>query len=84
VSERYGRSIVDAMIAASALHADCETLWSDEMHDGMNLENRLRIVDPSRGRVKGDEGRTVTVSGVPDWRSVQSMPKIAALMIRRR
>jgi hypothetical protein len=74
----------DAMTAASALHADCDTLWSEDMQDGMTLENRLRIVDPSRGRVKGDEGRTVTVSGVPDWRSVQSMPKIAALMIRRR
>jgi len=49
VSERYGLSIFDAMIAASALHADCDTLWSEDMQDGMTLENRLRIVNPFRG-----------------------------------
>src|SRR6516225_2374903 len=27
-AERYGLSIYDAMIAASALHADCDTIWS--------------------------------------------------------
>jgi len=35
-----------AMIAASALHADCDTLWSEDMQQGMVLENRLRIVNP--------------------------------------
>jgi hypothetical protein len=49
VSERYGLSIYDAMIAASALHAECDTLWSEDMQDGMTLENRLRIVNPFRG-----------------------------------
>jgi predicted nucleic acid-binding protein len=37
------------MIAASALHAHCETLWSEDMQHGMTLENRLRIINPSRG-----------------------------------
>ena len=49
LAERYGLSIFDAMIAASALHADCDTLWSEDMHDGMTLENRLRMVNPFRG-----------------------------------
>jgi len=49
LAERYGLSIYDAMIAASALEADCDTLWSEDMQDGMTLENHLRIVNPFRG-----------------------------------
>lgn len=48
LAERYGFSIFDAMIAASALHADCDTLWSEDMQDGMMIENSLRIVNPFR------------------------------------
>jgi predicted nucleic acid-binding protein len=48
LAERYGLSIYDAMIAASALHADCDTLWSEDMQDGMVLDDRIRIVNPSR------------------------------------
>jgi hypothetical protein len=44
------------MIAASALHADCDTLWSEDMQDGMTLENRLRIVNPFRGAGEGGRG----------------------------
>jgi predicted nucleic acid-binding protein len=48
LAERYGLSIYDAMIAASALHADCDTLWSEDMRDGIVLDDRLRIVNPFR------------------------------------
>ena len=48
LAERYGLSIYDAMIAASALHADCDTLWSEDMQDGIVLDGRLRVVDPFR------------------------------------
>jgi predicted nucleic acid-binding protein len=48
LAERYGLSIYDAMIAASALHADCDTLWSEDMQDGIVLDDRLRIVNPFR------------------------------------
>ena len=48
LAERYGLSICDAMIAASALHADCDTLWSEDMQDGIVLDDRLRIVNPFR------------------------------------
>ena len=34
------------MIAASALHADCDTLWSEDMHAGIVLNERLRVVNP--------------------------------------
>jgi predicted nucleic acid-binding protein len=48
ISERYGLSIYDAMITASALHADCDTLWSEDMQDGIVLDGRLRIANPFR------------------------------------
>ena len=48
LAERYNLSLYDAMIAASALHADCDTLWSEDMQHGMVLDDRLRIVNPFR------------------------------------
>ncbi len=48
LAERYNLSIYDAMIAASALLADCDTLWSEDMQHGMALDGRLRIANPFR------------------------------------
>lgn len=48
LAERYGLSTYDAMIAASALHAGCDTLWSEDMQHGLVLDDRLRIVNPFR------------------------------------
>jgi predicted nucleic acid-binding protein len=50
LAERYHLATYDAMIAASALKADCDTLWSEDMQDGMVLDARLRIVNPFRAR----------------------------------
>jgi len=49
LAERYGLSVYDAMIAASALRADCSTLWSEDMQSGMSIEDRLTIVNPFSG-----------------------------------
>ncbi len=46
VSERYGLSVYDAMVVAAALIADCEILVSEDMHDGLIIDDRLRIVNP--------------------------------------
>ena len=46
LAERYGFSIYDAMIAAAALQAGCDTLWSEDMQHSMVLEEGLRIVNP--------------------------------------
>ncbi|PTX47332.1 putative nucleic acid-binding protein [Gemmobacter caeni] len=46
LAERYGFSIYDAMIVASALVAGCTKLWSEDMQDGLLVENQLRIVNP--------------------------------------
>jgi predicted nucleic acid-binding protein len=50
LAERHDLSTWDAMIAAAALHANCDTLWSEDMQDGMSLDGRLRIVNPFRAR----------------------------------
>jgi predicted nucleic acid-binding protein len=49
LAERYALTIYDSMIAASALHAGCDTLWSEDMQHGMKLDEGLRIVNPFRG-----------------------------------
>ncbi|MCK9991898.1 MAG: hypothetical protein Dbin4_00418 [Alphaproteobacteria bacterium] len=48
LAERYNLSVYDAMIAAAALQAKCDTLWSEDMQDGAILEGGLRIVNPFR------------------------------------
>ncbi len=47
-AERYNLAIYDAMVAASAFHAGCSILWSEDMQDGMALGDGLRIVNPFR------------------------------------
>lgn len=46
LAERYRLSIYDAMIVAAALQAQCDLLWSEDMHAGLVLDDRLRIVNP--------------------------------------
>jgi predicted nucleic acid-binding protein len=46
LAARYGFSIWDAMIAASAILSGCDTLWSEDMRHGMAVDDRLRIVNP--------------------------------------
>ena len=48
LAERYGLSTYDAMIAASARKAGCDTLWSEDMQSGMVLDDVLRIMNPFR------------------------------------
>lgn len=46
LAERYGFSVYDSFIVAAALEADCDTLWSEDMQDGLRVEDRLRIANP--------------------------------------
>jgi predicted nucleic acid-binding protein len=48
LAERYTLSTYEAMIAASALEAGCDILWSEDMQHGMALDEGLRIVNPFR------------------------------------
>jgi predicted nucleic acid-binding protein len=50
LAERYTLSIYDGMIAAAALDSGCDTLWSEDMHDGLLIDGRLTVVNPFRSR----------------------------------
>ena len=46
LSERYQFSVYDAMIVSSALLAQCDTLYSEDMQAGLRIENSLTIINP--------------------------------------
>jgi predicted nucleic acid-binding protein len=46
ISERYGFSIYDALIVASALSAKCEVLLTEDLQDGQRIDDRLVIRNP--------------------------------------
>jgi predicted nucleic acid-binding protein len=43
---RYRLQPFDAKIVASALEAGCNILYSEDMQNGLVVENRLRIINP--------------------------------------
>jgi predicted nucleic acid-binding protein len=45
VAERCGLSIYDSMIVAAALLAGCDTLYSEDLHDGQRIDT-LAIRNP--------------------------------------
>jgi predicted nucleic acid-binding protein len=49
IAERHGYAFFDALIIASALQAGSDTLWSEDMQDGMVIDQRLHIANPFRG-----------------------------------
>ena len=46
IRERYSFSWYDSLIVAAALGAGCDTLYSEDMHDGQEINEQLRIVNP--------------------------------------
>ncbi|MDE0697411.1 MAG: hypothetical protein OXH76_16435 [Boseongicola sp.] len=46
LSERYGFSVHDAMIVAAALISGCDTLCSEDMHEGLLVLEQLRLANP--------------------------------------
>ena len=46
LAERYKLQIYDGMILAAALEAECDTLYSEDMHHGLVIEDRLTIRNP--------------------------------------
>lgn len=50
IAKRYKLSVYDAMIVASALLAECEILYSEDMQAGMVIEKQLQIRNPFIGK----------------------------------
>ena len=46
LAERYGFSMFDALLIASALNANCSVFYSEDMHDGLVVEEQLQISNP--------------------------------------
>jgi len=44
--EKYDFQIFDAIIVASALEANCDILYSEDMHHGLIVEGRMKIINP--------------------------------------
>ncbi|HEY3975425.1 MAG TPA: PIN domain-containing protein [Candidatus Sulfotelmatobacter sp.] len=48
IAERYGYTIYDALIVASALEAKCGTLYSEDLKDGQIIDERMTVRNPFR------------------------------------
>jgi predicted nucleic acid-binding protein len=48
IAERYGFQIYDALIVASALEADCDVLFTEDLQDGQIIDDRMTIRNPFR------------------------------------
>jgi predicted nucleic acid-binding protein len=46
IMDRYKFSFYDSVIVASALHAGCTVLYSEDLQDGQVIDKQLRIADP--------------------------------------
>ena len=46
IAAKYGYSMFDGLIAASALEAACDTLYSEDLQDGQVIEGRLTVRNP--------------------------------------
>ena len=46
LSVKYGFSYWDSLIVATALENNCEILLSEDMQDGLLVENKLKIINP--------------------------------------
>ena len=48
IRERYRVSYWDSLVLAAALSDGCEQLISEDMHDGLQVDNQITIVNPFR------------------------------------
>lgn len=48
LAQRHRLGFFDALMISSALRGGCETFWSEDMHDGLEIDGRLRILNPFR------------------------------------
>ena len=46
IAERYRLSVYDGMIAAAAILAECYTLFSEDLQNGLRIGRRLRVANP--------------------------------------
>lgn len=57
LAERYGFAVYDAMIVASALATNCTVLYTEDMQDGLRVENQLTLENPFKAQSRGAKDR---------------------------
>ena len=50
LSIKYGFGYWDSLIVSSALENDCEILFTEDMQDGLLVENKLKIKNPFKDK----------------------------------
>lgn len=48
LAERYSFSFFDALMIASAMRLGCVAFWSEDMQNGMIVDERITVLDPFR------------------------------------
>lgn len=46
IAERYGYSFYDSMILSAAINAGCGLVYTEDLHSGQHIQDRLLIVNP--------------------------------------
>lgn len=46
LAERYGYSFYDSMILSAAINAGCGLVYTEDLHSGQHIQDRLLIVNP--------------------------------------
>ena len=49
IARQHRLSVFDALLVAAALRSGCDTFWSEDMHDGLIVDGRLRVANPFTG-----------------------------------
>ena len=44
--DKYDFQVFDGIIIAAALEADCDIIYSEDLHNGQIIENKLKILNP--------------------------------------
>ncbi len=46
IAAQYRLRVYDAMIIAAALNVQCDIVYTEDMHNGLVVDNRLHVLDP--------------------------------------
>lgn len=46
IARQHRLAVFDALLVAAALRSGCDTLWSEDMHHGLVVDGRLRVLNP--------------------------------------
>lgn len=53
--EKYRLSWFDALILATALDSNCTMIYSEDLQDGLLLEQRMRVINPFSARIPANK-----------------------------